>query len=160
MLSRTKTLQFCPKLRTENLWLGHLDASKDGQWIDYLLLLIFGGVPWQVYFQRVLSAESPGQAQVLSFVAALGCLILAIPPFLIGAAARSVDWDRIVMDNSTGYITNGSIRDPRLTVPIVLQYLTPAWVAFIGLGAVSAAVMSSADSSKKGVCFHFRLKNL
>ena len=30
---------------------------------------------------------------------------------------------------------------------MVMQYLCPPWVSFIGLGAVSAAVMSSADSS-------------
>jgi Na+/proline symporter len=28
-----------------------------------------------------------------------------------------------------------------------MQYLTPQWVAFFGLGAISAAVMSSTDSS-------------
>lgn len=35
----------------------------------------------------------------------------------------------------------------KLVLPLVLRYLCPVWVAFIGLGAVSAAVMSSSDSS-------------
>jgi high affinity choline transporter 7 len=44
---------------------------------------------------------------------------------------------------------NGTLRaeDGSRVLPLVLQYLTPSAVAFIGLGAVSAAVMSSADSS-------------
>ena len=37
--------------------------------------------------------------------------------------------------------------DKSLILPMVLQYLTPTAVSFVGLGAVSAAVMSSADSS-------------
>ena len=37
--------------------------------------------------------------------------------------------------------------EQKLILPLVLQYLTPSVVSFFGLGAVSAAVMSSADSS-------------
>ena len=39
------------------------------------------------------------------------------------------------------------VDNARFVVPLVLQYLTPPVVAVIKLGAVSAAVMPSADSS-------------
>lgn len=42
-----------------------------------------------MYFQRVLSAKSPGRAEIMSYAAAVGCIILAIPPVLIGAIAKS-----------------------------------------------------------------------
>jgi high affinity choline transporter 7 len=35
----------------------------------------------------------------------------------------------------------------KLILPLVLLHLCPKFIAFVGLGAVSAAVMSSADSS-------------
>ena len=54
-----------------------------------MLLLIFGGIPWQVYFQRVLSSKTSSGAQKLSFVAGVGCIIMAIPPALIGAIAKN-----------------------------------------------------------------------
>lgn len=50
---------------------------------------MLGGIPWQVYFQRVLSASSATYAQVLSFIAAFGCLVMAIPSVLIGAIGAS-----------------------------------------------------------------------
>merc|ERR1719412_2219781 len=37
--------------------------------------------------------------------------------------------------------------DVGTVLPLCLQYLTPPVVAFFGLGAISAAVMSSTDSS-------------
>ena len=58
-----------------------------------------------------------------------------------------LDWKSIIGANSTFIDSNGAIKDSRLTLPLVLQYLTPMGVSFVGLGAISAAVMSSADSS-------------
>lgn len=69
-------------------WIGEIDSSEYFYYLDYGLLLIFGGIPWQVYFQRVLSSKSAGRAQILSYVAAFGCVLMAIPPVLIGAIAK------------------------------------------------------------------------
>ena len=39
---------------TSDEWLGSLDTIDLGVWIDFYLLLIFGGIPWQVkYLQKV-----------------------------------------------------------------------------------------------------------
>ena len=72
-------------------WLGedNLSGSYIGLFVDSSLLLIFGGIPWQVYFQRVLSQKSASRAQVLSFLAAIGCLIMTIPAVIIGAIGAS-----------------------------------------------------------------------
>ncbi|VEN58227.1 unnamed protein product [Callosobruchus maculatus] len=124
-------------------WIGHVESREIFSYIDYGLLLIFGGIPWQVYFQRVLSSKSAGRAQLLSYVAAFGCVLMAIPPVLIGAIAKGTFW------NETGYKGPYPLEEEQTSqiLPMVLQYLTPSFVSFFGLGAVSAAVMSSADSS-------------
>jgi len=70
-------------------WIGSVPKEQYGFYFDYGLLLILGGIPWQVYFQRVLSSKTAGRAQTLSYVAAAGCLLMAIPPVLIGAIAKS-----------------------------------------------------------------------
>ncbi|GFG28857.1 hypothetical protein Cfor_00436, partial [Coptotermes formosanus] len=124
-------------------WIGRVEPSEYYFYIDYGLLLVFGGIPWQVYFQRVLSSKTAGRAQILSYVAAFGCIIMAIPPVLIGAIAKATPW------NETGYTGAYPLttEETSMILPMVLQYLTPSAVSFFGLGAVSAAVMSSADSS-------------
>ena len=37
--------------------------SISQKWIDSMIMLIFGGLPWQAYFQRVLSANTDKSAQ-------------------------------------------------------------------------------------------------
>lgn len=107
-------------------------------WTDFALLLILGGIPWQVYFQRVLSSRDPQTAARLSYCAAIGCILLAIPPILIGMAGASFDWASIGLagPESASHI-----------LPYVIKHLTPEFVSIIVLGAVAAAVMSSVDSS-------------
>ena len=107
-------------------------------WWDYALLLIFGGVPWQVYFQRVLAAKSESTALWLSVFAGVVCIFAAIPPVLIGIIGSTVDWAAAGAP---------PLQQPALVLPYVIRYLTPPLVATIGLGALAAAVMSSVDSS-------------
>ncbi|XP_067890515.1 high-affinity choline transporter 1-like [Heterodontus francisci] len=124
-------------------WLGTIGPGTVWIWVDNWFLMIFGGLPWQVYFQRVLSASTAFHAQIMSFVAGFTTLILAIPSVIIGAVGASTDW------NKTTYgLPDPSDRDEaHMILPIILRYLCPKHIAFFGLGAISAAVMSSADSS-------------
>ncbi|KAI6227342.1 High-affinity choline transporter 1 [Aphelenchoides fujianensis] len=123
-----------------NSWIGEMGSARStAQWVDNLLLIIFGGIPWQVYFQRVLSARTSAAARGLS----------AIPAALLGAIARNTDWRLTNYDpfNNGTRVEHIPLEQTSMVVPLVFQFLTPKWVSFIGLGAVSAAVMSSADSS-------------
>lgn len=107
-------------------------------WWDYALLLTFGGIPWQVYFQRVLASKDADTAVRLSVLAGFVCLLAAVPAVLIGIAGQTADWAAMGLEPPP---------DAASTLPWVVRYLTPGWAGVIGLGAVAAAVMSSADSS-------------
>lgn len=108
------------------------------QWSDSALLLIFGGIPWQVYFQRVLACRDGKTAVRLSVLAGLGCFLLAIPAMVIGLIGATADWGAMGIE---------APENPALVLPWVLKYLTPPIVATLGLAAIAAAVMSSVDSS-------------
>jgi len=108
-------------------------------WSDFSLLLIFGGIPWQVYFQRVLACRDDKTAVRFSILAGVGCLIIAVPAVLIGMIGTSVDWSTTAAQVPP--------ESPSVILPYVLRFLTPPLIAALGLGAVAAAVMSSVDSS-------------
>ncbi|XP_072120298.1 high-affinity choline transporter 1-like [Mobula birostris] len=124
-------------------WIGKIPAKKAWVWIDNYFLMILGGIPWQAYFQRVLSSSTAARAQLMSLVASLLVLILAIPSVIFGAIGVSTDW------NQTAYgLPDPSHRNQsQMILPLMLRYLCPRYIGYFGLGAVTAAVMSSADSS-------------
>ena len=107
-------------------------------WWDYALLLVFGGIPWQVYFQRVLSSKDEKTAVRLSIAAGFVCLAAAVPAVIIGMVGATADWSAMGLQPPP---------DSASTLPHVVRYLTSPWIATIGLGAIAAAVMSSVDSS-------------
>ncbi|XP_055493272.1 high affinity choline transporter 1-like isoform X1 [Leucoraja erinacea] len=124
-------------------WIGKIETKQIFRWIDDLLYMSLGGIPWQVYFQRVLAASSISQARKTSYVAGVLCFTLSFPSIIIGAVAVSTDWNK----TSYGLPTPNERNESSMILPIVLQYLCPVYVAMLGIGAISAAVMSSADSS-------------
>jgi len=125
--------------------LGFTSTAEAASWSDWTILLMLGGIPWNVYFQRVLSSRSPRAAATTSFVAGGLCALMALPPMALGLAASQLDWATI----DTGPIDAVAdlAESPTLVLPYVLRYAVPQWIGVLGLGAVSAAVMSSVDSS-------------
>ncbi len=107
-------------------------------WWDYALLLMFGGIPWQVYFQRVLASKDENTAIRLSIFAGFICILAAIPAVIIGIIGNVADWTTLGL---------AAPPDAASTLPWVVAHLTNPWIAAIGLGAIAAAVMSSVDSS-------------
>jgi len=74
---------------TKSEWIGHLKLEDTGYYIDLMLVFVLGGIPWQVYFQRVLSSKNETNAMYMSFCAAFGCILAGIPPIMIGAIAKT-----------------------------------------------------------------------
>merc|ERR1719210_175814 len=117
-------------------WYGKVEPHDIGAWVDYAFLLLLGGIPWQCYYQRVLSSKTAKRAQLLSYGGGAIALIMTAPSVVFGAIARATRWEE------TEYGKRPSVenKDTTLVLPLCLQYLTPPWVAFFGLGAISAAV--------------------
>jgi high affinity choline transporter 7 len=107
-------------------------------WLDGALLLILGGIPWHVYFQRVLASRNESTAMWLSIVAGVLCLLAAVPAVIMGMLYVTTDWNALGAP---------PLQNASETLPYVIRYLTPPAVAILALGALAAGVMSSVDSS-------------
>ncbi len=108
-------------------------------WWDVSLMLILGGIPWNCYFQRVLSCRTPARAQWHSILSGLLTIALTAPPLLFGVAAFAYAWP----DDLAAQLQ----RQPADTLPLLLRQVAPPLIALLGMGAIIGAVTSSFSSS-------------
>ena len=108
-------------------------------WWDVSVMLICGGIPWNCYFQRVLSCRTPGRARGHSVLAGVLTMAFIVPPLLIGVAARNYPWPAATL--------NRLRHDPAATLPIVFAEAVPPGIGILGLAAIVGAVTSSFSSS-------------
>ncbi|XP_077534763.1 high-affinity choline transporter 1-like [Haemaphysalis longicornis] len=127
----------------DNDWVGVITITDATQLFDIFLMVVLGGIPWQSYFQRIVSCETHYTARMLSYLSAVGCVLMSIPAVTIGAVAKSTNFI------AAGYIGPARLRaiDRGSVLPLTIHHLTPEFVSIVGLIGITAAVMSSVDSS-------------
>jgi high affinity choline transporter 7 len=142
----------------EHAWLQYVTARPDGSgivpvpaasgvwtpaavisWWDVSVMLMLGGIPWNCYFQRVLSCETPAKARGMSIASGLQTMAFTLPPLLMGIAAFSYPWP-------AGIAARLQI-NPAETLPMLFAHAVPPVVGMLGLAAIVGAVTSSFSSS-------------
>jgi high affinity choline transporter 7 len=108
-------------------------------WWDVSLMLMLGGIPWNCYFQRVLSCRTPTRAQAHSLLAGVLTIAFTIPPLLLGQAAFLHLWPADLAAQLQ--------QQPSQALPMLLRHAMPPVIALLGLGAIVGAVTSSFSAS-------------
>ena len=63
----------------ETDWFGEIKDYQIGEWLETVLLCLFGGIPWQCYYQRVLSSKTSKRAILLSYGGGLIAIAMTGP---------------------------------------------------------------------------------
>jgi high affinity choline transporter 7 len=108
-------------------------------WWDVSIMLMLGGIPWNCYFQRVLSCRTPVSAQWHSILSGLLTISLTVPPLLLGLAAATYAWPPELAARLAS--------QPADALPLLLKHVMPPLVGLLGLGAIVGAVTSSFSAS-------------
>jgi high affinity choline transporter 7 len=119
---------------------GYWSAPRIVGWWDVSIMLILGGIPWNCYFQRIQSCQTPRKAKWHSIVAGLITMGMTVPPILLGLAAFGYrDWTPAAAEQLRA--------SPSMALPLLLAQATPPLVAILGLTAIVGAVTSSFSAS-------------
>jgi high affinity choline transporter 7 len=108
-------------------------------WWDTSLMLVLGGIPWNSYFQRVLSCRNPRDAARHSVLAGGLTIALTAPPLLMGLGAFAYPW-------AVGDVARLSA-SPADAMPLLFARAVPPAIGLLGLAAIIGAVTSSFSSS-------------
>ena len=120
------------------LWTIWTGASIVGWW-DVSLMLMFGGIPWNCYFQRVLSCKTPRDARGQSMLAGVLTIAFTVPPLLMGVAAFAYPWPQDIVARL--------LTTPADAMPLLFARAVPPAISVLGLAAIIGAVTSSFSSS-------------
>ncbi|XP_064469104.1 high-affinity choline transporter 1-like [Ornithodoros turicata] len=112
------------------------------EYVDTLLMAAFGGIPWPVYVQRVLSCRTVSQAKFMSYASACGCVLLIIPPVIIGAAARTTNFT--LVGHKTETLED---EDAENVFAISIELLAPYVIKFMGVIVIVAVATTAVDAS-------------
>lgn len=72
------------------VWIKELEFKYVGYYMDLFMLLILGGILWQVYFQRVLFVNFVFNVKMLFIIVGLGCVIMFVLLVLIGVVVVNI----------------------------------------------------------------------
>ena len=109
-------------------------------WWELAVMLVLGGIPWNCYFQRVLSCQTVAKARWHSILAGVLTMALTIPPVILGIAAFTYNgWSEAQRA--------ALLENPTMALPMLLRDTAPPAVAMLGLGAIVGAVTSSFSAS-------------
>ena len=108
-------------------------------WWDVSIMLMLGGIPWNCYFQRVLSCRSPRAAVQHSILAGLLTIGLTVPPLLLGLVAFAYPWPAELAARLAA--------QPADALPMIFKYVVPPVIGLFGLAAIVGAVTSSFSAS-------------
>jgi high affinity choline transporter 7 len=102
-------------------------------------MLMLGGIPWNCYFQRVLSCQTPQRARGHSVLAGLLTMMFVAPPLLMGVAAFGYPWPPATAARLE--------QNPAEVLPVMFAQTVPPVIGILGLAAIVGAVTSSFSSS-------------